>query len=862
MADEIVIGKLIIDNSELNNAMVSSKKAIVDLENEQKKLKKDTGNLTQANEEQLQSFIDNENRLKQLKIEYAANQRSVLELTKAQTGLDAALNVTIKTQNDAIANTAELVKARRQIDATTLEGAQAIAAINAKIDENNRLMNASNSQLEQQKVNIGNYGDEFKSAANDLNPLNGGLEGFISRSNEAGGAGKLVQNGLGGMAKGFLGVAKAGLVFIATPVGAFIAALVVVFLAIKTAMNRSEEATAKISKVFSAFSGIVNLLLKAIVPLGEYFINSYVKILEQVGAATDKAFKAISSGLKFLGFEKAAKGVDNFTGSVKASIKTSQDLADAERQLEKSQRTARLTQLQYQKEAEKFRQIRDDENKSIAERIKANNDLGATLKRQLKDELAIAETALKVANLRLKAEGRTKENLDAQAEALTQIADIQERVTGQESEQLTNRVALQKEAADKLKAVQEDQKARAEKAQQNALKNAQNEIEILKLKSAASNLTTEQQLENAQKVFDLETALAKKSTSGTDQVKELLEAKQNLSSSILAITEEQINKELEQQKRITDAQKATTAEIYDSQTESAEALATAQIARLDRTLLGEKAYADEVIKINQAKNETLTTIQANFDEAEKVRLETLATNQRALEDVAFQIRLQDIQDRKATEQEIQTALLQANYDNELLMLEDQQRKEQEAAAGNKEVLASIDAKYLSERELAKKKFDSASLKNEKILADQKRAVTAGLTQDSIGALTALFGESKALSIASALMNTYEGISAALKAPTIAQRVIGVTFATATGFAAVKNILKTNKGSSGGSSSGAGASAPTTSGTANFVNTAQTETVARVSDTPVQQNTVVTPPVLVLETLQEVQNNVAIKVKSS
>lgn len=862
MADEIVIGKLIIDNSELNAAMVSSKKAIVDLENEQKKLKKDTDNLTQANEEQLQSFIDNENSLKQLKSEYAANQRSVLELTKAQTGLDAALNVTIKTQNDAIANTAELVKARKQIDATTLEGAQAIAAINAKIDENNRLMNASNSQLEQQKVNIGNYGDEFKSAANDLNPLNGGLEGFISRSNEAGGAGKLVQNGLGGMAKGFLGVAKAGLVFIATPVGAFIAALVVVFLAIKTAMNRSEEATAKISKVFSAFSGIVNLLLKAIVPLGEYFINSYVKILEQVGAATDKAFKAISSGLKFLGFEKAAKGVDNFTGSVKASIKTSQDLADAERQLEKSQRTARLTQLQYQKEAEKFRQIRDDENKSIAERIKANNDLGATLKRQLKDELAIAETALKVANLRLKAEGRTKANLDAQAEALTQIADIQERVTGQESEQLTNRVALQKEAADKLKAVQEEQKARAEKAQQNAIKNAQNEIEILKLKAAVSNLTTEQQLENTQKVFELETALAKKSTGGTDQVKALLEAKQNLSSSILAITEEQINKEIEQQKRITDAQKATTAEIYDSQTESAEALATAQIARLDRTLLGEKAYADEVIKINQAKNETLTTIQANFDEAEKVRLETLATNQRALEDVAFQIRLQDIQDRNATEQEIQTTLLQANYDNELLMLQEQQRKEQEAAAGNKEVLASIDAKYLSERELAKKKFDSASLKNEKILADQKRAVTAGLTQDSIGALTALFGESKALSIASALMNTYEGISAALKAPTIAQRVIGVTFATATGFAAVKNILKTNKGSSGGSSSGASASAPATSGTANFVNTAQTETVARVSDTPVQQNTVVTPPVLVLETLQEVQNNVAIKVKSN
>ena len=80
MAEEIVIGKLIIDNSELNNAMAQSKKAIIDLENEQKKLKKDTEGLSSANEEQLNTFIANENELKRLKGEYAANQKSVLDL--------------------------------------------------------------------------------------------------------------------------------------------------------------------------------------------------------------------------------------------------------------------------------------------------------------------------------------------------------------------------------------------------------------------------------------------------------------------------------------------------------------------------------------------------------------------------------------------------------------------------------------------------------------------------------------------------------------------------------------------------------------------------------------------------------------
>ena len=848
MAEEIIIGKLIIDNSDLNAAMVSSKKAIVDLENEQKKLKKDTEGLSSANEEQLQSFIDNETELKKLKAEYAANQRSVLELTKAQNGLDDALQANIKTQNDAIANTNDLIKARRQIDATTTEGAKAIAEINAKIDENNKFIKANSSQLEQQKSNVGNYTNSIKEAASNLNPFNGGLSDFIDRSKEAGGAGKLVQNGLGDMAKGFLGATKAALAFTFSPVGAFVLALVVIFGAITNAMNRSEEATAKITKVFALFSGVINALLKAIVPLGEYFINYYVKTLEKVAEATDKAFKAISAGLKFLGLNDAAKSVDDFSGSVKVSIKTSQDLAAAELQLEKAQRKARLTQLQYQKEAEKFRQIRDDENRTIAERIKANDDLGATLKRQLKDELAIAEQALNVANLRMKDAGRTKATLDAQANALTQIADIQERITGQESEQLANRVSLQKEAAEKVKKIQEDQKARADKAFQDSLKNAQNEIEILKLKASASNLTTEQQLANAQKVFDLETALAKKSTSGGDQTKALLEAKQNLSSSILEITAKQIDKEIEQQNRIVATQKATTAEIYDAQTQSAEDLAKAQILRLDKNKLSEKAYADEVVRINAAKNETLTTIQSNFDEAETANRLVAEANRKALDDVAFQIKLQDIQDRNATENEIQAALLQANYDNELVLLNQ--------SLANKEVSEEL---YLQKKSLAEKKFRSDTAKNDKILAEQKRAINIGMAQDAIGALQGLFGESKALSVAMALVNTYQGITAGVKLGYPAA-IPAVAMAAATGFAAVKNILKTNKNSS---SSGSTSSTPVaTSGTGSFVNTAQTETIARVSERPTEQKTVVTPPVLVLETLAEVQNNVAIKINSN
>ena len=381
----------------------------------------------------------------------------------------------------------------------------------------------------------------------------------------------------------------------------------------------------------------------------------------------------------------------------------------------------------------------------------------------------------------------------------------------------------------------------------------------MKLEAKARNLDASERIALAQKIFAAENALAQKSSSGSDLQKQLLTNRQNLSSAILEITDEQISKEAEKQKAAIEQTKAINAELYDSQSQSANDLAKAQLMLLDKKVLSEKDYANEVIKINQIKNESLTAIQTNFDEAEKVRLQTAASNEKALAEVSFQIKLQDIQDRDATEQEIKRALLEANKAEDLRLLQEKLDAEKEVYGISKEQLTFLDDKYAKDKSLIEKKYNAETRKNDKVLAAQKQAANVDMVQKGIGALQALFGESKALSVASALVNTYEGITAALKAPTITQRVIGVTFATATGFAAVKNILKTDKGSN--SVDASSAKPQTTTGSGSFVNTAQTETVARVSDTPQQQNTVVTPPVLILEQLSEAQNNLGIKLAS-
>jgi len=444
MAETIKIAELAIDNKKLLTTLQQTKKGIDDLAVAQFKLKA-------AGETNSQQFIQNEADLKSLKQEYNQQQKVLQATTKANSNLTAELDKEIKSLDAAKQNNAELKIIRNQLNAETVEGAKAIDAINKKVDENTDFIKANISQLEVQKTQIGDYKNGIKDAFQEMNIFNGGLAGFAARSKEAGGASNLIGNSLKGMAQGFVGLTKASLAFIATPVGAVLAAIVAVFALVRNAMNRSEESTNKIKEAFSAFGGIVKGLMKVLEPVGKFLIDGIVKAFALVEKGIFKALNAIATGLEFLGLDTAAKKLKTFTNEIEASAKASKELARAEAELTKAQRTQEKVQLDAQKAAEKLRQIRDDESLSTAERIKANEDLGKSLQNQLASELLIANKALEVAQLRLQADGESK------------IAEVQERLVSQESEQLVNRNSLLREGADKAK------EAASAKAEQAAL---------------------------------------------------------------------------------------------------------------------------------------------------------------------------------------------------------------------------------------------------------------------------------------------------------------------------------------------------------------------------------------------------------
>ena len=144
--------------------------------------------------------------------------------------------------------------------------------------------------------------------------------------------------------------------------------------------------------------------------------------------------------------------ITKVTDKIKNFTKSTLDSAKANVELDKSAALAesrnRILLEQFDAQAEKLRQIRDDENLTFEQRIEANNQLGELLKEQNDTMLANADIAVDAAQKEL---DKNKENIDLQIALNNAIADregIIAQVTGFESEQLQNTISLTREKED------------------------------------------------------------------------------------------------------------------------------------------------------------------------------------------------------------------------------------------------------------------------------------------------------------------------------------------------------------------------------------------------------------------------------
>tara|TARA_R100001443_G_scaffold36260_3_gene50117 strand:- start:159 stop:2501 length:2343 start_codon:yes stop_codon:yes gene_type:complete len=310
-----------------------------------------------------------------------------------------------------------------------------------------------------------------KEAKKDIKEVGDGLS-------NVGKKGKIAQGGLNLMGKGFKGI---GVAIKAAGIGLFVGLL------------------SQLTGLFSQNQKTADTFQRIMIKL-QPVMDAVGKVIELLAAGLEKMVDWITQAIGWIG---DLIGVSNsFGDSVNASADA---LVNQRKKVQLLEAELGLLQLQYQREAELMRQIRDDESLSIQERIDANYELGKVLEEQLQRERDIASESLYLAELEL---SRNKNNVELQVallDAKTKLAEIDERITGQRSEQLTNlnslereREAQQKEAASKR---EEQLKKEAEMLQ--SLIDLQNEdIKVTKEKFRTINEQFDNAEEQNQKQID------------------------------------------------------------------------------------------------------------------------------------------------------------------------------------------------------------------------------------------------------------------------------------------------------------------------------------------------------------------------
>jgi len=197
---------------------------------------------------------------------------------------------------------------------------------------------------------------------------------------------------------------------------------------------------------------------------------------ESIKKTAEEAVKSGKSVVDNMG--KAVSEIGGVVGGVvegvqEITIKGAFEIAKANTELKNSAAIAAAQQglliEKYDRQAEKLRQIRDEERNSIAERKKANDELGEVLDEQEKAMIAQADLQVAAASAAVQANNNTETQV-ALIEALANKQGVLAQVEGFRSEQKANDNALDREKIEINKSLADSE---ADLAYQREIFNAQ-----------------------------------------------------------------------------------------------------------------------------------------------------------------------------------------------------------------------------------------------------------------------------------------------------------------------------------------------------------------------------------------------------
>jgi hypothetical protein len=242
--------------------------------------------------------------------------------------------------------------------------------------------------------------------------------------------------------------------------------------------------------------GIIKRVKQGIEALGlfgkaavKFFQGDWAGASETAKEATKELFDVVTG--EEGGFEAVKETITGTANAITEYAKSTFDSAKANVELQKTAELGiaqnRIILEQKDREAEKLRQIRDDESRTIEERIEANNKLAKVLNEQERLMLANVDALIASAQAQFD-KNATQENQIALLEAQAEREGVLAQIEGFRSEQLVNINSLERERQDLIEEAAEVEKQLADEAL--ARDKMLQEQKVANLKGALSNIAT------------------------------------------------------------------------------------------------------------------------------------------------------------------------------------------------------------------------------------------------------------------------------------------------------------------------------------------------------------------------------------
>lgn len=712
------------------------------------------------------------------------------------------------------------------------DATDAIDELTDSLNQNKKATEDGGSASEKLKSSFKESNELFKDSFNQINIFNGGLGGFITRAQEAGGVGPMVKGAFEGMASGIGGMTKASLSFIATPLGAVIAALAIAIKAVISYFQGTQEGIDKVTAVTRPLQSIFNALMDVFQNVGKLLVDAFSNPVESIQKFATLIKENIvnrftgllelipnlgkAMGLLFKGeFSEAAKVATDAVGKVALGTENITDkVAGA------AEETAAFLAEAY-KRGQKIDELQKQLDKSLADYTKRNSELTIELDKQN----AIADDAGKTYKEReaagLKAISLAKEQNELIEQRMQQEIELlqlklqENGLTDQEKAELAEMVAKRDEAIAQHKAGEkalynkvnsirnEAQKAedeRRQKALNNEINRQKLELDSFKQLQGSKSKTYAEELTYLEELKNKKIAIAKAEYEASEKTaNDKLALDLKVGEITMNNAKEQANVAVENAELKLRQYILNNESLINEDTKLTEALIAQENQRLEniknqqlQILALEKGTDDQIIADKQARNEALTEADIEYLEQKKAIEDEYAVEEKANKEALVQQEQEEKAMKAATDFEIAKATAADQFAQQQV-IEDERHQERltflDQQLADKKI---TEDQYRQLNEIEEKKHSE----NTKEIEQDKQEFKLGLASSTFGNMSEILGKEsaagKAMAVAQATIDTYQSATSAYKSMAgipIVGPALGAAAAAAAVVAGIKNVKK-------------------------------------------------------------------------